>query len=516
MRAKLVWFTSVFIILLFIDQFLMNVGTRPSFVVDAIENSGENSLRILYSLSSGSYSTDLHVLAIPTNMTTTSPTKDLPIYIYFENSYQTYKSWTPYDAIAIGLLSELQMEVKRRNYEGSVSLINSEQMKKIMTEQENAVLVIPTVAYWTTLLPPPIDKDLMESWVRSGGILFWVGAHPELRSMFDFPFEKKTIPWDDLSLWRCNDLPHSGHTSLTMNAQMPEDRSIEIRHDNLSLAGRGFWGTLNFAEPLDLSSEDWSISLLAAVSNASHLSLVYVQIEDENRNFRQYYLFPHRATTINEWTSFLIRLEEPNYQSQSPLNLRNITSLSIVAQTKEEDNMIGVTANVSIKDVSLLRMTELIPSLQPLTEATEESEISNALSLRYQYVDLGPSIESISLLGGKVLGKISRGLGDQGNRTSTGMISIGEGKLVFFGYGIFPPFTQYIVAWDIMQILQSGILYATGEIQYKTYSLGKYSAEEDSLDVSVKDGTSVVVFVFSPDLHNSFYQKIVIDPNRGN
>jgi hypothetical protein len=509
MRKIVVGIIFAMVIILFINQFLVQMVSNPSFKIEDIEQIGEDLYRVHYQLLSGSYSANLHVVAIPIANIFEG---DLPIYIYYEGDYETYKSWTPYGMIAVGLLNELKMEVSRRNYKGNVELIDLNRLREIFTSDEKALIVIPTMAYWVIFPPIPIEENLMIEWIKNGGILIWIGPHPQQREMFIFPYMESVLEWDNLSYWRCSDYFHTGHTTLTVESNGL--KSVKITHDDLSLAGKGFWGTFDPPGTWNFSIEDLYMSLWIKVDDMTNLSLIFIDITDINRNFRHYYLFPHRSTKIGDWVHFYIPISVPDHSSEKPIDLTMVDTISIVASVKNE-NAIGAVANICVKNISLAKAIEVVPTPLPLTNANEESAISDALNIKYGYVNLGPSIKAISLLGGKILGKVYHGLSDQEDRTSIGMIPVGSGRLILFGYGMFPPYIQHTTAWDIMQIIQSGILYTNGEIYYKIYNLKRNVSEKDFIDISTKNSKNFIFFTFSTDLHYAFFRKFYVNIKTG-
>lgn len=144
-----------------------------------------------------------------------------------------------------------------------------------------------------------------------------------------------------------------------------------------------------------------------------------------------------------------------------------------------------------------------ISSRWGMTEATSDSKISRALNLFYGYVNLGASVDSLSLINGTVLGKIYEMEGRE-KRTSIALIPYGNGRIVIFGYGIVPPYHQRSVRRDIMQIIYSGILYVDGLVEYNSHSLRKKSKENGKILLDLNKGDKWVIFAFSKELYSNF------------
>jgi hypothetical protein len=492
------------IIVIFANQFLILNVEVPSFGIERTELIDEGSCRVHYLLSSSDFKTSLNVVMAPIDSLSQN---NLPIYIFFDGSYRWSSSRSPFETVAVGLLSELGQEARERNYGGKVDLINLDQLNELLENRVRAVLLIPTQAFWTLMPPPQIEKSLLLSWINDGGIVFWIGAYPpERKAMFTFLSEISDYPdLYNLTNWQSADFYHTNLTDLGLVSSEVEGSSIRIRNDDLSSAGKGFWGTFNPPGTWNMSLENLYLSLSVKVSDLTNLSLVFVQLMDKDRNFRHYYLFPQRSEMAGDWVHFNVSINDPDYRSENPLDLSQVDSLNINAVVGGGNIQAQTAVEISVKDMSLVRGVEMIPPPLPLAEATTDSEISDALNLKYGYVNLGSSIDSISLLQGKILGKT------RDNRTSIGMVPMGAGRIIVFGYGIFPPFNQEIIAWDVMQILQSRILYTTEGLRYKSYSLEGNRGVQDFLDLSVKNTEKLAVFVFSKDPYHSFFYEAVLN-----
>ena len=106
-----------------------------------------------------------------------------------------------------------------------------------------------------------------------------------------------------------------------------------------------------------------------------------------------------------------------------------------------------------------------------------------------------------------------RGDGEEKNSRNVRGEKTGKGRIIIFGYGLFPPFNREIVAWDIMQIIHSGILYSEGEIRYKKYALKRETDVEDSIEIRNKSSNEkIIILIFSKDPYHSFHCKMIVDP----
>ncbi|MEM1986548.1 MAG: hypothetical protein QXQ24_07420 [Nitrososphaeria archaeon] len=94
---------------------------------------------------------------------------DLPIFIYYD---KTYPSATSEMSIQ-GLIDHLVAILKLNSYKGSITLVNASELSYIMQQFNKSVIIIPT-----GVLPETVHNktnSLVGKWLKSGGIMFWVG-----------------------------------------------------------------------------------------------------------------------------------------------------------------------------------------------------------------------------------------------------------------------------------------------------------------------------------------------------
>jgi len=95
--------------------------------------------------------------------------KDLPIYVYYDNNYPSAVS----EMAVKGLINHLTSLLKLNNYNSNVTLINAKQLRDLMQKFSKSIIVIPT-----GVMPETVHNktnSLVGDWLRSGGIMFWIG-----------------------------------------------------------------------------------------------------------------------------------------------------------------------------------------------------------------------------------------------------------------------------------------------------------------------------------------------------
>lgn len=125
------------------------------------------------------------------------------------------------------------------------------------------------------------------------------------------------------------------------------------------------------------------------------------------------------------------------------------------------------------------------------------SSLSDVLDTTYDFIQYAPLVRMVEGAGGVVLGKI--GGEDQFNlRSSISMVPVGTGKIIIFGFFLMPSLAwdgPQLVAWDVAQILCSGVLQMNpGSAPWqRSYNLAHAETKTDVSNLSAD--SNVVGFV---------------------
>lgn len=164
---------TLVLVVLMIGQFL--AWTQPSlqqnvgFSITKLKSQSESRIEIEYSIRSGSYPIDLQIFATPV---TSNPnrTVDKAVFIYYDEAYPSSfvgrEGW-------IGLLDHAPVELELRGYNGSVEIVDAEELRNIMETDNNSVIIIPSGVFPDTVHAR--NESLVGDWLRSGGTLIWMG-----------------------------------------------------------------------------------------------------------------------------------------------------------------------------------------------------------------------------------------------------------------------------------------------------------------------------------------------------
>jgi|GEM_PF-3423489 hypothetical protein len=497
------------LLILTISQLLLFTGGDPSFEIEKIEKS-DKGCSITYKVFSGSYDTNLSVVYFPVQEVIDD---EIPIYLFYDEGYKTYEkyhTWQPYFMVVSGLYHDLQYEARRRGMSNDISLINSTEIRKVFEKNQKAVIIIPTVTWWVELSSPKIDRNILDSWVKQGGVLIWLSLHPAEFHEVSFYKESKPLNGvDNSENWYASDVYkiEPKQASVKISKARGGEKVIQIYHPNLYLIKKGFNGCFDPPYQLDLSDRGTFLSVKMMVNGASHLSLIFINLKDKNGNYRHYWIYPEDVKD-NDWMNFSFFVNNPDRQSHNQINLKDVKIC--IEATKKDNAPPNASASLWIKEINLEKRSVPVTSRWPLIEATKESEVSEALNLQYGYVNLGASVEVLTSINGKVLGKIYEKDNEE-KRTSIALIPFGKGKIVLFGYGIFPPYYQNFIAEDIMQIIYSGILCVSGPVHHEEYKLNRNSEKRGEIWLNKNNYSNWVVFTFSRERHSGFagYKEII-------
>lgn len=130
-----------------------------------------------------------------------------------------------------------------------------------------------------------------------------------------------------------------------------------------------------------------------------------------------------------------------------------------------------------------------------------DTPYSEALSLKYSGIQAGVFVEEVLKHKGLVLGKVKE------NRTSIGMVPVGDGFLILFGGQVTRTRTAFgedFVASDILNILLSRIIYSNGQLSYQvTHRKDVYN---ETLSVAWNDSKIIgVMFLAVSDDYYSYF-----------
>jgi hypothetical protein len=146
---------------------LMQQSIRFS-IID-IGGQPDNQTRIEYRLSSSFSPTDIQILATPVTFKPNNAS-DKAIFIYYDehypSSFVSKAGW-------IGLLDHAPIELKLRGYNGSMSIVNAEELRDTMKRDHDSIVIIPSGVFPETIHTR--NQSLVGDWLRAGGTLIWMG-----------------------------------------------------------------------------------------------------------------------------------------------------------------------------------------------------------------------------------------------------------------------------------------------------------------------------------------------------
>jgi hypothetical protein len=125
------------------------------------------------------------------------------------------------------------------------------------------------------------------------------------------------------------------------------------------------------------------------------------------------------------------------------------------------------------------------------------SPLSDVLDTTYDFIQFAPLIRMVEGAGGVALGKIG-GEDEFKFRSSISMVPVGRGKIIIFGFFLMPSLSwdgPQLVAWDVAQILCSGVLQMNpGSAPWqRSYNLAHAETKTDVSNLSAD--SNVVGFV---------------------
>ncbi len=128
-----------------------------------------DEIRLEYTLKSGAYPMDMHVLVTPYTFKTHAQF-GRNVLIYYDKDYPSSligkAGW-------IGLLDHIPVELRLGGYGGSVKIVDADGLREAMLGDYDSVVIIPS-----GVLPEAVhahNKSLVGNWLNSGGTLVWMG-----------------------------------------------------------------------------------------------------------------------------------------------------------------------------------------------------------------------------------------------------------------------------------------------------------------------------------------------------
>jgi len=156
-------------ILLITGQFLVYVGPltlqNVAFDIDGYNIVDGNRVNVTYRIRSGDYPMDVQILAMPL----ASKPMDKEIFVYYDDEYPVSLVPRPY---WFGFVEHITVELQLRGYNGSIKVVNAEELEEGMRNNDSIVImasgVFPDTVYNG-------NDSLVTNWLQSGGSLIWIG-----------------------------------------------------------------------------------------------------------------------------------------------------------------------------------------------------------------------------------------------------------------------------------------------------------------------------------------------------
>lgn len=138
----------------------------PSFKVESVNK--DNYISIEYAISSGGYPMDVQVVFLSGKKVA----EPKLVYYYYDPDYQLADVTTKEIDV---LLTQLIYNLEEKGYGAEVKVIDAEELRELMFNNETAAKSILVVA--TGALPDTVytrEFNLVKPWVENGGTLYWM------------------------------------------------------------------------------------------------------------------------------------------------------------------------------------------------------------------------------------------------------------------------------------------------------------------------------------------------------
>jgi hypothetical protein len=120
-----------------------------------------------FTISAGHLPLQVNLVAAPI----VSIGRDRPVFIYYDPLFPAFgnepRGW-------IGVLDHLHAELRLRGYSGQIYTVNATELRQVMTQYFASIVVIPSGVFPSTV--QNATGGLVGGWLRSGGILVWMGG----------------------------------------------------------------------------------------------------------------------------------------------------------------------------------------------------------------------------------------------------------------------------------------------------------------------------------------------------
>jgi hypothetical protein len=186
---------------------------------------------------------------------------------------------------------------------------------------------------------------------------------------------------------------------------------------------------------------------------------------------------------------------------------------------KKEQITYNMTQNFQTNgsiELGLEDFFDYYPAESAPTVGNYSSPLSNVLDTTYDLIQYAPVVHMVESSGGLALGKIG-GEGQFKFKSSISMVPLGNGKIIIFGFFLTPSLSwdgPQLVAWDIAQILCSGVLQMNpgSEPWYRSYSLAHAETKTDVSTTSTDSNVAGFVILEYTSKQSDgvlFYRKFI-------
>jgi hypothetical protein len=208
-----------------------------------------------FSVSAGNLPLQVNLVALPL----ASIEKDRPVFIYYDPLFPAFgnepRGW-------IGVLDHLPAELWLRGYTGDIYTVNATQLRQVMTQNFTGIIVMPSGVFPSTV--QNATGGLVGSWLRSGGILVWMGG--------PFGFYSASFLVKDQTLE-----PFSTIESISTDSQ---ERILGYRLDASPINGTSRIAKVStrFSSALNLTYSDvWTAPTVRLLKSIGGLAIGHVQ-----------------------------------------------------------------------------------------------------------------------------------------------------------------------------------------------------------------------------------------------
>jgi hypothetical protein len=159
-----------FIVAISLSALIIQSSTTGRFLPTSLKstlNGNTLTTQDSFSITAGNLPLRVNLVAAPI----ASIEKDRPVFIYYDPLFPAFgnepRGW-------IGVLDHLPPELLLRGYTGQIYTVNATQLRQVMTQDFTGIIVIPSGVFPSTVVNA--TAGLVGSWLRSGGILVWMGG----------------------------------------------------------------------------------------------------------------------------------------------------------------------------------------------------------------------------------------------------------------------------------------------------------------------------------------------------